>query len=137
MHTSLKILLICIQYQSLCFMKDIFLIFKVERHCILFLLAIYHLNLKEKNIVFVCHLALFNFPHHMLCSVLEQTLRLLSYGAVLQMMEGGRNPKLFVFEFKSLFSTSVSSFTSLCLELPSKRTIKTIFFRSHSFCLST
>lgn len=63
----------------------------------------------------------------MLCSVLEQTPAccLMELGTA----NGGRgrNLKLFVLKFKSLFSTSISSFTSLCLELPSKRTIKTIF----------
>lgn len=52
---------------------------------------------------------------------------MLSYRNTLQRMEGRRNPELFILKFKSLFLTSISSFISLCLELPSNKTIKTIF----------
>lgn len=75
----------------------------------------------------VCHLAHFNFPHHMLCCVLLQILSLPSYRAALEMMEGRRNPKLYYPPIQFFVLDQPICFHLLCPELPSNKTILTIF----------
>lgn len=71
----------------------------------------------------VCHLAHFNFRHHMLCCVLLQILSLLSCRAALEMMEGRRNPKLYYPLIRFFDLDPPICFHLFCPELPSNKTI--------------
>lgn len=75
----------------------------------------------------VCHLAHFNFPHHMLYCVLQQILSLLSCRTALEMMEGRRNSKLPYPRIQVFVLDHPIFFHLLCPELPSNMTILIIF----------